>query len=260
MRDAERGNDSFIVPKVALKILPPRPGRSGVTWRREGRQGLRAGYLQIPGVGPTIAPLCAELRPRKWDDLLAIKGIGPKTVEKMRAFGVVEDPFGLKTLERKLERAMVAVYESNGWLPDPTHTCEQIPYNAQPTGQNVPVVWMGVITHRNLRDIFEFNRSKYGTELNPETVDHPELNEWCILRGKDATTEICTFAIRRFKYPDFKEIIWRIKPEEDVVIIKGYKLWKLAFRYVFIENIWLVGEDEYADEGPPGGDDWMGGN
>lgn len=249
MRDAQRGNQEFIVPKPSLDIRPPKPGRSIHNWKKEGRRGLRAGYLQIPGVGAATAPLCAELRPRTWDDLLQIKGIGKKTIEKMRAFGAAEDPFGLKTLERKLEAARVSIYESNGWVPDPTHTCEQVPYNAQPRNQNVSVVWMGVITHRNLRDIFEFNRSKYGTELDASTVDRPDLNEWCIMRGKDTTTEICTFAVQRQRYPEFKDIIWRLKPEEDVVVIKGYKLWKLAFRYVFVQDMWIIGTDEAEDFG-----------
>lgn len=50
----------------------------------------------LPGVGPVLAERIINARTGKrsftrWDDLLAIKGIGPKTVERLKRLAVAAD-------------------------------------------------------------------------------------------------------------------------------------------------------------------------
>lgn len=51
----------------------------------------------LPGVGPVLAERIVNARTGKrsftrWDDLLAIKGIGPKTVERLKKLAEEADP------------------------------------------------------------------------------------------------------------------------------------------------------------------------
>lgn len=47
----------------------------------------------LPGVGPTLAARILEARPfARIDDLRRVRGIGPKTLEKLRPFVVIDEP------------------------------------------------------------------------------------------------------------------------------------------------------------------------
>jgi hypothetical protein len=71
--------------------------------------------------------------------------------------------------------------------------------------------------HKNLRDIFEVNRARTGEELDPSEVKDPHLNEWMLLAGYDGT-DLLSLRITRWKYPKMKNILWKIKMNEDVLL------------------------------------------
>ncbi len=62
--------------------------------------------MQLPGVGDTLAKRILEYRVehgpfQNIDDLENVKGIGPKTLEKLRPLLIVEDPANRKSLTTK---------------------------------------------------------------------------------------------------------------------------------------------------------------
>jgi hypothetical protein len=147
-------------------------------------------------------------------------------------------------MKRKLDAVRKALRQQGGLrrLPSPTHRADQVPYAK---GASTVVTWLGVITHRNLRDIFELHFSRTGEELDPTTLrgGHPELNEYVVLAGQD-DTETLALTIDRFKYPRFKQAVWGLKPDADVVLVRGSKPGNQARRVIYINDLWVFKEDD----------------
>ena len=230
-----------------FKILPYDLMKSGLTWKREGERALRPGFDQIDGVGPSMAEKILSWRDKldkptaRWPDLIQVKGIGPKTIDKLVAHATAEDPFGVKTMDRMIESCMRSLkggmYDSQGHrLPKPTFKAIEVPYER---GEDQEVVWIGIPVHRNLRDIFEVNRARTGEELDPATVKHPELNEWMLIAGYDGT-DLLSIRVTRWKYPRFKKLLWKIKLHEDVLVVRGVKPGWRAAREVYVNDIWVL--------------------
>ena len=75
---------------------------------------------RLPGVGPATAAALVERREREGpyarpEDLLAVRGIGPATLEKMRAHLDFSTPAPLRSLRRDPPRSLVA--SSGGAVP-----------------------------------------------------------------------------------------------------------------------------------------------
>jgi DNA polymerase-3 subunit alpha len=226
-----------------IEIAPPDLVRSGVTWERGVPGQIVGGFSQVPGIGEKTASAIIESREQapfsSWADLTRVKGIGPKTAERIVEFAHHDDPFGIKRLPRLIARAQLE-FDRLG-VPEPTHTANDVPYES---GQDLAVVWAGVVVHRNLRDIFEVNRARTGEELKEADVKDPHLNEWMILSCDDGG-EILSARIDRWRYPKMKAALWGTRLGEDVVVLKGYKPgWQNA-RSINVTQMWVISmEDE----------------
>jgi hypothetical protein len=210
-----------------------------MTWERAGRRGLRPGFDQIDGVGPSLAQKILDWRDSKegridWPQMIEVKGIGNKTIDKLVRYATAKDPFGVETLNNMLASVRADLPRLN--LPTPTHTAVEVPYER---GEDQEIVWLGVVIHKNLRDIFEVNRARTGEELDPKDVKHPELNEWMLLAGYD-TTDIVSIRITRWKYPKFRDLAWRIALNQDVVLIRGTKPGWRAAREIYVNRMWIL--------------------
>jgi DNA polymerase-3 subunit alpha len=229
-----------------VPILAPDPGRSAATWEPEGENSIRAGFDQIPGIGPTMAPkvaeYCRENGSSVWSELIGVKGIGPKTIETIHGWVNQEDPLGVHILDKKLKEIKRLLDRgklegSNGRkLPAPTHRTSDIPYGR---GSDIEVVWIGVVLDRNLRDLFEINMARTGEPLKPEEVDRPELREWVLMPCTDGD-DVVTFRIDRYRYPQFRELVWNIKLGRDIVLIKGVKRGSLPSRLVMVKDMTVI--------------------
>lgn len=244
--------------KHGIEILPPDPNVSGLGWTIDRgddgqRRALRGGLLQVPGIGEKTARAmldyraqCAEEAAREsfpesmhWEDYLAVRGIGAKTVEKITAFCQHDDPYDAMRLSRKLDEVREWI-RAQPDLPDPTHTAFEVPTER---GSNEEVVWVGVVIKRNLRDIFEINFNKTGEALDPESISSPELNEYAFMVVQDET-EIFRVKVDRFLYPHFRKMIWSLETEKDFLLVRGYKPGRVPFRLIHGTEMWLIDGDE----------------
>lgn len=245
-RSSERGEKKSLeilqdAVKHGMVVLPPDPAHSDVDWKPWGDNGLLAGFRQIHGIGETMAEKFIEYRKdhkvTSWASLTEIKGVGPKTIERITEFVNKEDPFDIHKLHRILEGVRAEIRSGElGKLPIPTHTSLQVPYER---GEDTEVVWIGKIIHRNLRDLFEVHFSRTGETLDPETVSQPELNEWVVMLGQDEE-DIITIACVRWLYPKFRQGIWKIRLDEDVVLVKGVKRGFQSRRAIYITDFWVI--------------------
>lgn len=238
--------------KHGLDVKPPDPAHSLEQWSiHDG--GILAGLAQVTGIGSTMARKIIEYRQEhhaldgqdsrlvEWNDLTAIRGVGPKTVQRITEFVEKDDPFDIHYLHRRIVTVKAQLRSMR--IPYPTHTSLQVPYSR---GNDVEVVWLGVLLHRNLRDLFESNFARTGTALDPADVKDPDLREWVIGVGADED-ELVTITWDRWKYPRFKKAIWGIKTNHDIIVVRGVKRGFQARRAIYVKDLWVIDPDNSED-------------
>lgn len=244
LKDAARKN---------IWILNPSIMKSGPTWKAEGKS-IRAGLMQIKGIGEKMAPAMIEfrdtyikdrgLKPKDFEyaDLMNMRGVGQKKVDAIKQFCDMDDPFEIFKVERMLNRIrqdlIGGIPYKYGKLPRTTHTTVQVPYSR---GEDQTIVWTGLVVSKNLRDIFELHYSRTGEDLDPGGLKSPELKEYMNLWCTDETDALI-ITVDRYNYPKFKKLLWAIKPNEDVILVQGIKYGFQARRAIYAKQIWILGQ------------------
>ncbi|QPX62611.1 DnaE-like DNA polymerase III [Arthrobacter phage Wollypog] len=225
------------------KVLPPDVNKSGITWSSEP-DGVRAGFSQIPGVGEKTATLIIETRDKmggfdSWEDLNMVKGIGPKSMEKIRAFCEQKDPFKVYFIRDNVAAIKEAVAAGQlGDCPMPNTVAEDIPYDPVKTRHVV----CGTVKARNLQDLFENHRSRTGEEMDPNSIDRPDLKDYMTLHAEDESGPL-TIRIDRYKYPKIKQQIWDLRLNHDFIVVEAVKT-PMYGKAVKVVNIWVINPDE----------------
>lgn len=235
---------------TGIEILPPHPHHSQADWEIEG-DALRAGLVQISGIGEKVAPRLLDFRetflrinerPIEWPDYEAVSGIGPKTIEKFEAFSADPDPFGVYRLGKSLRKVRRALWEFEDimMIPFPSSRSEDVPYE----GIRGDHVWAGFVTDRNLKDIYELHRSRTGEELDPEKVRQPQYVNYVVLTGEDETGPL-NITVHRYNglYERFKDLIWDMDVKRDVLVVEGYKRNEYR-RAIYATNLWVINPEE----------------
>lgn len=279
MQDALRGrwapdHRGFKTTKNALRppqiILPPDILTSTQTWstRYQPANTIKAGFLQIPGVGPKTAESIVtwrdsqggyagaddSWRPLEWSDMAkapdkgGVKGIGNVTVDKMVAFAHAADPFELERtadLFKRLREDILAPGNHYG-MPVPTHTSVTMPRDRDQDG----IIWAGVVKRRVYRDYVEDQRQRHGKSREEILKDlkQPELLKSCTLYSYDDYDEL-SVRFNRFEFSKHQEAIESIEIGMDVVVIIGKKL-KNFGTSLYAKNIFVLdmSEDEETED------------
>jgi DNA polymerase-3 subunit alpha len=253
---------SFKLMKDALahgiEISPPRIERSRASWAtwedvRTGKSELVAGWRQIPGVGEITARNIDEFNKNSpiayWHELTNIKGIGPKTVEKMQEFANAADPFGLKITGKRLNAARKLI-AAQSRIPMPTHdgagiAAIRVPERRARFVKGPRVVYAGIVRERAYQDAAENQRSRSGLEMDEilATMKRPDLLKYCALRCYDEGDEEVYLRINRFKFPSLRRILESISVDHDVIICEGNRIAGFGTP-VMVERIWVIDPDD----------------
>lgn len=252
--ECKPGEKGFDLLKEAsakgIEILPPDPNRSQTSWSVHNR-ALLAGLVQIPGIGEKMASAMTGWRADAmaidsytkvgWEDFIAVRGIGPATMDKVQAFCELEDPFEIKLLAKKLGKA-------RGWLNRhadengmrrPSSRAEDVPY--EPTqGEHVVLV---AVRDRNLKDLYELHRSRTGEELDPASVREPQYVNWSVILGEDETGPL-TITVHRYGglYEKYKDLIWELDPKRQLLLVRGFKRREYR-RAIYATELWVLDPD-----------------
>jgi DNA polymerase-3 subunit alpha len=217
--------------KHGVKVLPPDLLVSGETWSPDWEAGaVRAGFTQIDGIGQKTWERIAEVKAADplgltdWYDLIKVKGIGPKTIQKIRAFAELEDPFELDRVGKILKEYRANLAAQRGeWrgLPIPTHMSDEIGrHDVIPN-----IIWMGMVKQKNYQDYVENQRTRTGDEVEEilaRTKD-PHLLTSCVLRAYDDGDEDVYLRFNRWQFPKVKSQLEALEVDRDVVIVIGDK-------------------------------------
>jgi ribosomal protein S13 len=226
-----------------IEIAPPCVQRSGPTWSAGEGEVIRAGFSQIQGIGEAMSERIIEARAESpngfntWNDLKSVRGVGDKTIQKIMEFAESDDPFELNLLGDTLRSLTKEILGGKlGPVPRPTHKSVDVPYEK---GADMEVTWLGLIRHRNLKDLFELHYSRTGEELDREEVRDPHLNEWVTMVGED-DTDLLDITVDRWRYPKWKRMIWGMELGKHFVLIRGVKRGFQARRAISVTKMFVI--------------------
>jgi DNA polymerase-3 subunit alpha len=242
-----------------VRVLGAHPGLSDDNWsivpQADGSRVLRAGLLQIPGIGPSKAeaiktyraqiaalPLGgADLAKLTVADLINVSGIGPKMMEKIEAIDP-EDPFGIHRIERVLTGVRAAIRKGQLPLSIPTHTSDEV-LDAGP-GQRV--VWTGFVRLKEFKDFIEDERARTGDDLDEikRRMKDPHLPTGCVLHCYDDGDEDVYVRVHRTTYPRLKRDLEDIRPDHHVILAVGKKSRNSFGASIYVDKLYYFDPEE----------------
>lgn len=232
MQDKRFGRD--------FKVYPPHYIHSDATWKvSPDGDGVIAGFTQLPGIATKSAADIIATREAvgfdSWDDLVFTKGVGKKTIEKIKDFCEADDPFEIHKIERQTAEIRWWIKEEswNG-LPMPDTLSDEIPYDNKRSYHTI----MGIVNFRNYQDMYEDHRARYGEDLNPDDVKDPHLKDSMTMFMEDELGPI-SVKVDRWHYPKYKRDLWGIVLGHHYVLAK---VRKNAFygKSVSIQEMWVI--------------------
>lgn len=199
-------------------------GGSGNRAAPGARRIVVAGWEQLTGVGPAkvadiMAMRAAGGKLDTADDLLQVKGIGPKTLEKFRHQVGTEDPFGILRAKRILDAVREDIEFGELPLRPPEHTSDDL-YEVADRGRTTCLVMIKAI---NYQDFIENQRSRTGKEVEEivRGMKKRHLVTSCVLQCYDDGDEDIYLRINRFAYPKFKRMLQTLTLHHDVLYVRG---------------------------------------
>lgn len=234
-----------------LTVLPVDVNQSWESWRPViGKGALRPGFTQIDGIGEATASDIVEWREQvgtdkawlDWDDIAAIRGIGAKTIERIKEFVSREDPFGvhrtanqLTAFRIQLVRGDFIAYDIPGeeWF----YSSDELPDADQ------YVAFVGFVKNVVFRDEVETIRTRTGKPVEQilSEMDFSDKTRKATIFAYDEHGEVALRA-SRFVYPSVEYKLAAIKPDHHIVVAYG-RTFKDRPNSVQVKNIWVLDPD-----------------
>lgn len=218
IRDADRH---------AVPIKGPSLRHMTETWSVRTMKGggriVRAGLIQVPGIGEKMAPKILEGAPySRWGELIEVPGIGDKKIASIKSFSEAADPFEVLRPRRILDAIRADLYKGNpeGFMV-PTHTSDDI----DPDADNLRVTWVGFVRAREYKDVIEDQRARTGESKEEivRSLKRPDRSRFATLHCYDDGEEDVYLRFHRlYAYPKFARVLEELALG-DVVIAHGVK-------------------------------------
>lgn len=242
------------------------PYLSGRTWRvsiSDGKRCLTPGFVQVPGIGDTTAEAMIqtqqalidnpaatesslyELGLFSWEKIGALtKGVGPKTVETIKAFAAQDDPFGVHRTERQLDAFRTELVEGEydgAGLP-----CPEDFFGANEIGDAADwelVAWVGLVASIHHRDAVEYERKKTGKSVEQilSEMEHPGLVKHAVVFAYDEHDEVAIRFGRKI-FPKWEATINQLKEDHHLIVVLGKKLPGMG-NSLMPEQMWVLDPD-----------------
>jgi hypothetical protein len=200
----------------------------------------------VPGIGPAKAEAIEEYleaggRVERADDLLAVKGIGPAMVAKLRGAVESDDPFGLQRVSRTLETTRGEIRSRVLPLATPTALSDGI----LDVHGGASVVWLGLVKLKEYKDFIEDERARSGRPVDEikRAMRRPDLPTSCVLHCYDDGDEDVYVRITRFDYPKFRRALGMIELNRDIVHVKARKSNGGFGASLYVENLVVIEPD-----------------
>jgi DNA polymerase-3 subunit alpha len=222
------------------------PGLSGITWTATDSKTVRAGWLQVQGVGEVLSARIADHIQTvgglpTLEHLADVKGVGPKIMETVRSVDTA-DPFGLRRVERALASVRDGIYTGELPLRPATHTSDEI-LDAKPDST---VVWTGFVKLKEYKDFVEDERARTGDDLATikKRMRDPQLTTSCVLHGYDDGDEDVYVRVTRQLYPRLKGMLEKLQVGKHVIHVVARKSKNSFGASLYVKQMWVIDPDE----------------
>jgi DNA polymerase-3 subunit alpha len=216
------------------------PATSGETWSVQDASSILAGWKQVRGIGAAKARAVLDYRPRSWDDLLNVKGIGPAIMNTIRSVDTA-DPFGLHRIETALSAIRDSIGDGELPIPAPTHISDEI-LDADPGSR---VVFLGMVKLKEYKDWIEDERARTGDDLDAikERMRYPNLPTGCVLHCYDDNDEDVYVRVDRRVYPKFKRALEGIVLDYHAILVVARKSRNSFGASIYVKQLWVIDPD-----------------
>jgi DNA polymerase-3 subunit alpha len=210
-------------------------------------QLIRAGWLQVPGIGTAKARAIEEWRDNQprgglaMEDLIQVKGIGPSMMGKILAVDST-DPFGLHKVEKELNRLRAAIHDGEVGLPGPTHTSDEV-LDATSGGR---VVWIGKTRLIEYKDYIEDERARSGDDIEEikKRMKDPHLPTGAVLHCYDDGDEDVYLRVHRTIYRRFKASLEGIELDRSLIVGVGKKSRNSFGASIYLDKLYYLDPPE----------------
>lgn len=212
-----------------IDVLPPNLLHSGYDWTLTEINGvptILAGFEAIDGIGPKTTQNIINWRKAneeefgmddffpEWEDLIDVKGIGQKTIDKILDFVQDDDPFGVQKVAKTLKRVRALDF-----LPRQTHISIDLPKEPE------RVCYIGILRRKKYYDAVEQLQKRTTGELSYDDalqqIKDPHLLKYATLEVEDEYGEVVKVSVNRWDYPKLAQRITKAKINRDVVVAQG---------------------------------------
>lgn len=238
--------------------------------RRNGEFWLIPGFIQIPGVGPTTAKAMYESQSLllnakeklsngvslsdtesaddyeiSWEAIGGLtKGVGPKTIDSIKKFASIQDPFGVHRTERQLDlfRGQLAAGDFEGTIDlsvDDFYKSTELA-SAEPWEL---VAWVGLVANVVYRDAVEYERTKTGKPVEQilEEMTDSHLVKHAVVFAYDEDEEVVIRVSRKI-YPKWGNLVSQLKEDHHIIAVLGKKMPSMG-NSILPEKIWVLDPD-----------------
>lgn len=232
-----------------IKVSGADPNKSGYDWS-PGKNRIRAGWLQVPGIGPAKAKAIITYREglralgqrmRGMEDLINVSGIGPAMLTRIRSVDTA-DPFGLGRIEKILREVREEITKGELPLQAPTHRSDEI-LDAVPDST---VVFLGMVKQKEYKDWIEDERARTGDDLESikARMRDPHLPTGCVLHCFDEGDEDVYVRIDRRVYNKFKDGLEMIVPDRHVILVVARKSRNSFGASIYVKQMQIIDPEE----------------
>jgi hypothetical protein len=112
-------------------------------------------------------------------------------------------------------------------------------------GEDIEVVWLGLVKTRNVRDLFEFNQAKgkildmKALTIDGKKIKDPHLSEWMVMVADDESDQLGLLC-DRWRYPSLKNQLWDMVLGRDLLLVRGVKPHWMPTRQIKISELWVI--------------------
>lgn len=232
-----------------IVVFPVDPNQSLTTWKPvRGKYAIRPGLSQIDGIGEATADDMVTWRDSEgdrwldWDDFTAVKGVGAKTIERIKEFAAMDDPFGIYKTENQLgvfrEQMRRGEFESVG-LPDSGFFYQS---NNLPNADQY-AAFVGLVKNVVFRDEVETIRTRTGKPVDQilAELDHSDKTRKATVFAYDEHGEVA-LRLSRFVYPSVEYKLAAIKEDHHLIVGFG-RTFKDRPNSLQLKDFWILDPD-----------------
>lgn len=229
--------------------------RSGLTWSPfAADRSVAAGFLQLEGVGPGLAPTILADREERGPfsglegprGFIRVKGIGPAKLDKMRSQIEGDDPFGLMRVKLALDSVRSAIAEREIPLPVPNADSARI----LDIKEDSIVNFVGMVKLKEYKDAIEDERARTGRDVDEikSTMKRPDLATSCVLHCYDDAGEDVYVRVTRWDFPTYRKALEELREDLDVVWTQARKSKGGFGASIYVKRLVVIDPEDDDDE------------